>query len=131
MDPHAVERVARRHGIALLVRFGSTATGRTHARSDCDLGVLLDRAPETFAAHAELIGDLQGLVQGREVDVTVINHADPLLLRQVVEGGQLVFGSPRRFAELRILAFKRYQDHRRYFAMEREYVERKVVGVEP
>jgi len=32
--------------------------------------------------------------------------------------------SPRRLAELKIYAFKRYQDHRRFLDMEREHVRR-------
>jgi hypothetical protein len=35
-----------------------------------------------------------------------------------------VYGDPRALEELKIYAFKRYQDHRRFFAMERAYVER-------
>lgn len=80
--------------------------------------------PETFAPHADLIADLQALSPGREVDLTLLNRADPLLLHQVMERGRLVYGSPRRFDELRMLAFKRYQDHRPYLAMERAYVAR-------
>ena len=128
MDIRQVEPVARKHGIVLLVQFGSTVTGQLHAQSDCDLGVLLDRVPPTFAAHADLIADLQALVPGREVDVALLNHADPLFLHQVVQHGRLVYGPPRRFAELQMLAFKRYQDHRPYLAMERAYVAGKAAG---
>jgi hypothetical protein len=35
---------------------------------------------------------------------------------------RLLSGSSRRFAEFRIHAFKRYQDHRRYLGLERAYV---------
>jgi len=59
-----------------------------------------------------------------EVDVAIINHADPLFLKKITERCRLLYGSPRRLAELKIYAFKRYQDHRRYLALEREYVHR-------
>lgn len=124
MGPVISEELAAKHGIVLLVQFGSTVNGHPHAGSDCDLGVLLERVPETFAPLADLIADLQKLSPDREVDLTVLNRANPLLLHQVAQRGRLIYGSARRFDELRILAFKRYQDHRPYLAMERAYVAR-------
>ncbi len=116
--------VARRHGVRLLLQFGSTVSGRTHAQSDVDLAVLLDRAPATFAVVGEMAADLQPLFPGREVDLAIINTADPLFLKQIVDRCQLLYGTERTLAELKIYAFKRYQDHRRFLAMEREYVRR-------
>ena len=128
MDPRRIEPVARRHGIELLVQFGSTVAGQTHAQSDLDLGVLLDVVPESFGPLSDLIVDLQTLADGREVDLTVLNHADPLLLKQVTDHGRLLYGSERRFQALKLQSFKRYQDYRRYLAMERAYVDRKSAG---
>ena len=62
------------------------------------------------------------------MDLAVLNHADPLLLKQVVDGCRLLYGAPRALSELRMYAFKRYQDHRRFLAMERDYVRRKVAA---
>lgn len=126
MDAARIDDVARRHGIRLIVQFGSTLHGRVHPRSDLDLAVLLDRVPRSLAAHADLIADLQSLFPDREVDVAIINRADPLFLRQIVERGGPVYGPSRVWHELRMYAFKRYQDHRRYLAMERDYVTRQI-----
>ena len=120
----AVAELAKKHGVELLLQFGSSVTGQMHAQSDVDFAVLLDRPPDSLAAQADLIGDLQALVPGREVDVAFLNHADPLLLKQVCERCDLVYGSRRRLDELKMYAFTRYQDHRPYFALERDYVER-------
>ena len=83
MDSGRVDEVAQRHGIRLLLQFGSTVTGRARADSDLDLAVLLERSPETLQEHAALINDLQGLAPDRTVDVAILNRADPLLLKQV------------------------------------------------
>jgi predicted nucleotidyltransferase len=40
MDPQRVEEIARRHGVLLLVQFGSSVTGRMHPGSDVDLAQL-------------------------------------------------------------------------------------------
>ena len=99
-------------------------SGRTHAGSDLDLGVLFERAPSSLDDVTTLGGELQALVPGREVDVVVVNHADPLLLKQITESCVLLYGSPARLARLKLYAFKRYTDHRRFLRMERDYVRR-------
>ena len=90
MDPIAVSDVARKHAVVLLLQFGSSVTGRMHAQSDVDFAVLLERPPDSLTAQAELIADLQALVSGRDVDVAFLNHADPLLLKQVCDHCELL-----------------------------------------
>lgn len=120
------EPVARKRGIRLLLQFGSTVTGRTHAHSDLDVAVLLDAYPESLRAYGELAADLQPCFPGREIDLAILNRADPLFLKQITDTARLVYGSPHTFAELKLYAFKRYQDHRRFLDMERDYVRRQV-----
>jgi uncharacterized protein len=124
MDAVALERVARTFGIQLVLEFGSMVTGHVHPRSDLDLAVLLGRRTLPFDELLNLQHELQRLNPEHEVDVAILNHADPLFLRKITERCRLVYGSTRRLAELQIYAFKRYQDHRRYLGFEREYVER-------
>ena len=120
------EEIARRHQLALIVQFGSTVSGTVHGASDVDVAVLFDRRPPSFEEQARIAQDLQALFPGQELDLAVLDRADPLFLKQVFERCRLLAGSPRRFAEMRIYAFKRYQDHRRYLALEREHVRRAV-----
>ncbi|HEV8319456.1 MAG TPA: nucleotidyltransferase domain-containing protein [Vicinamibacterales bacterium] len=122
MDPRALDDIARRHGILLLLQFGSTVSGRARADSDLDLAVLLEHEPRSLTDYADLIGDLQRLTPDREVDIALLNTADPLLLKKIVETATLLYGPARRLYEFKMYAFKRYQDHRRYLALERDYV---------
>lgn len=92
------------------------------------MAVLFDRAPASLEEQAQIAHELQSLFPERELDLAVLDRADPLFLKQVFERCRLLAGSPRRLAEMKIYAFKRYQDHRRYLAMEREYVRRAVNG---
>lgn len=120
----AFDEIAERHRVALLLQYGSTIGGPTHARSDVDIGVLYDGPAPSFLDQGRLIADLEACFPGRQVDLAVLDHADPLFLHRVVERCRLLAGSPRRFAELKIYAFKRYVDHRPYLAMERTYLDR-------
>ena len=125
-DAASLDAMAHRHGLALVVQFGSTIAGPVHPESDVDIGVLLGRPQLSWAEEAELRADLQGLFPGREVDLVILDHADPLLLRRVSEGGRLLWGSPQRFGEWRMYAYRRYHDHRPYLALERAFVGRRL-----
>lgn len=129
MGEQGVEAFARKHGVRLLLQFGSTVSGRTHAGSDVDLAVLLERAPDSLWDHGGIVADLQPFFPGREVDLAIVNRADPLFLKQILDRCQLLYGTPRMLAELKMYAFTRYQDHRRFLGMEREYVRRKIGAV--
>ncbi|MFQ5830596.1 MAG: nucleotidyltransferase domain-containing protein [Candidatus Methylomirabilia bacterium] len=130
MDQERLERIARGRGIRLLLQFGSTVSGRIHPRSDVDLAVLLDRPSLSTREHLDLLSDLQSLHPDREVDLVLVHRADPLLLKKITDTCRLLYGPVRRLQELRIYAFKRYQDHRKYFELEREFVSR-ALSAEP
>jgi predicted nucleotidyltransferase len=124
MNPGDLDLIAERYGIRLVLQFGSTVLGNVHSRSDVDLAVLLERSPLTLEAHGGLLHDLQKLVPDRQVDLAVLNHADPLFLQRVVERCRLLHGKPAELQRLKLYAFKRYQDHRRFFDLERRFVAR-------
>jgi predicted nucleotidyltransferase len=116
--------IAQKHGIVLVLKFGSSVTGRMHLRSDVDLAILLDRSTITLQEHAEFLQSLQPLFPERELDLALINHADPLFLKKITDNCELLLGPPERLQALKLYAFKRYQDHRRYFELERQFAER-------
>ena len=122
MDPRGLDEIARRYGIRLILQFGSTVRGQARPDSDLDVGVLFDRVPPGLSELGALAADLQALAPGREVDLAVLNRADPLFLKKILEHSVLLHGSPRRLAELQMYAFRRYQDHRRFLKMERDFV---------
>ncbi len=115
--------VAGRFGLRLLVQFGSTVSGHQHAESDVDVAALFDQEP-TFAQLGDLLAELSPGFPGRSVDLSVLNHADPLFLKKVMEAPRLLAGTQRELAELRMRAFRQYQDHRRYLALERGHLDR-------
>jgi predicted nucleotidyltransferase len=117
-----LDRIARAHGIRLLLQFGSTVTGRVHAKSDVAVAVLLERPRQTLEERGAMVHDLEALFPDRELDLAILNHADPLFLKQVMDTARLLYGAPTELRRLQLLAFKRYQDHRKYFEMERRFV---------
>jgi predicted nucleotidyltransferase len=128
MDVQRLGEIASKYGIRLILQFGSSVSKKTHARSDLDLAVLLGRADVSWKELAEISHDLQMLEPQREVDLALIDRADPLFLKKITEHCTLLYGSTTALHELKIYAFKRYQDHRKYLGLERDYVRRKLSG---
>jgi predicted nucleotidyltransferase len=124
MGSTSLPEIAGRHRVRLLLQHGSTVSGRAHAMSDFDIAVLFEDDIDLLPRIAALSVELQACFPGRELDVAAINHADPLFLKKILERCQLLHGSPRVLAEIRMYAFRRYQDHRRFLAFERSYVTR-------
>jgi predicted nucleotidyltransferase len=124
MNDSRLADIARRHGIRLLLQFGSSVSGATHPRSDVDLAALVEQPTLSLPERMDLLHDLQALHPDREVDLVVINRADPLLLKKIVDNCRLLHGPVQRLQELKMYAFRRHQDHRKYFEREREYVAR-------
>jgi predicted nucleotidyltransferase len=123
--------IAKNYGVLLVLQFGSSVTGKTHARSDVDIAVLLDRPEISFQEHADLLDALQRLFPGGDVDLALINHADPLFLKKITDDCQILYGSVERLQRLKIYAFKRYQDHQKYFDMERRYAAKYLAAPSP
>ena len=123
MSDSPFDAIARRHGARLLVQFGSTVTGRTHAGSDVDVAVFFEGDP-TYTRLGGLLADLEPIFPGRVVDLGLLNRADPLFLKKVLENARLLAGSPRDLALLRLYAFRRYQDHRRFLRLEERHLDR-------
>jgi predicted nucleotidyltransferase len=123
MSGSPFDAIARRHGARLLVQFGSTVSGHAHAASDVDVAVFFEGDPN-YTRLGGLLADLEPVFQGRVVDLGLLNRADPLFLKKVLENARLLAGSPRDLALLRLYAFRRYQDHRRFLRLEERHLDR-------
>ena len=92
-------------------------------KSDIDIAVKYKNFDFTFKGLGGLSFDIQEVFGlENEVDIAVINLADPFFLKKITEHPQLIFGTNRALAELEMYAFKQYIDHKKYLEMEKEFV---------
>lgn len=127
LSPEARERLAvtaRRHGIRLLLAFGSQVSGRTHPGSDLDLAVLQDD-PEA-GDWLQLIGDLQTLFPARTVDLVWLHRADPLIAWHALRQPQLLWGEPGDLARRQLYAWRRFVEYAPFFTHEATAVRRSI-----
>ena len=94
--------------------FGSRARGDDHRNSDIDVAVYIDeqRAPRSkWGYDAELITDLMGALGTNDIDVVLLNRADPLLYHRVLRDGVRLLSRDLRATTTRAgQALSRYFD---------------------
>ena len=112
-----MRELADHYDIHLVVAFGSQVRGSAHPASDLDLAVL-QRQPAESDDPLRLIGDLQRLFPGQEVDVVWLHRADPLLAWEILQGAQLLYGDRRDLLRYQTYAWRRFVEYGRFFALE-------------
>jgi uncharacterized protein len=118
-----LDAIRRKFGITFIVAFGSRVKGIAHERSDLDIGIL---CAQDF--DAGILGELSETFPGHDVDVALLNRADPLLLKGVSDAGVLLSGEERDLQEFRMYAFRRYVEHRPFFSLEKQVNARHLAG---
>jgi predicted nucleotidyltransferase len=93
--PRRIEEALRsRTEILEAYLFGSRARQDSHALSDIDVAVFLDRsdlAETAFGYRAELASSLMTALATDAVDVVILNEAPPLLYHRVLRDGIRLF----------------------------------------
>ena len=124
-----LRELAQRFGIRVVLQFGSTVTGTTHDDSDLDLAVQFDTPILSLGTILELQEALQSQFPGRKVDLAILNRADPLFRKKIMESCRILFGTSQDFARLRLYSFKTYQDYRPYLELERQSVAKRLAAL--
>jgi uncharacterized protein len=97
--------------------FGSFASGKNRKDSDLDIAVLgLKDIP--FSDQIRMINELSIIFCGN-IDLSILNRANPLLLFQVSRNSILLYGKKEEFMKFKLYAFNAYNDYAPYFEMEK------------
>ena len=116
-----IAEIAERFGLSLVVLFGSVAAGSDRPDSDIDIGVRFKDGDPGLSRTLDVQGELSNLFRERDVDLSILNRADPFFMKKIAERCEFLYEEPGKGSAFLLLAFKRYQDHRKYLEMEREY----------
>ncbi len=102
-------------GVVLLYLHGSVAAGTARANSDVDIAVLFETTPrDSISATTAVTEALRGLVPQREMDIAILNEANPLLKQIVASTGNLLYARTTDDAlkfELRAMHDYEYSRH--------------------
>lgn len=122
--------LSERKEILLAYLFGSIVRRQRGAVHDIDIGILVDLGQidaldkETpYGYRAYMICELEHLLRFTPVDLIILNHAPPLLLKTVVSTGKLIFSrSERDRVCFEVTSLKRYADTAHLRNIKRHYM---------
>lgn len=116
--------LCQKHGISLIVLFGSQVRGSAKEDSDVDLGLLLETYPITPSEELTLIRELVWTTENANLDIAILNHADPLLGYHVAcHGHPLYEREPHSFNRFQLRAWKRFIDTAKFRRLQRPFIE--------
>jgi len=112
-----IAKIAKKFQLKLIIIFGSFANGKNRKDSDLDVAVL-GAKEVTFKEQIDLTGELSRLLN-EDVDLSVLNKANPLLLFEASKNSILLYGQRQEFLKFKLYAFNAYHDYAPYFEMEK------------
>lgn len=111
-DKKKIEEIAKKHGLALVVLFGSQATGYTHKQSDVDIGFISDRDID-YRENYDISIELGRIFKNPDVELVNLYNVSPEFKKQVSDTGIVLYESdPLIFDLYKIQAFKTYVEHK-------------------
>lgn len=121
-----IHSFCKQHHVALLILFGSIASGTHHGLSDVDLAVQTFTGTSISKLH--LIQELESIFDQRRIDLTIVTKdTDPLLLFEIFSSGLLLYENTRRlFENNRLKAWHLYQDTMPLRRFEKTYITKRI-----
>ena len=112
-----IDKIAKKFQLKLIVIFGSFANGKHKKDSDLDIAIL-GLKEISFNKQISLTNELS-LIFNKNIDLSVLNRANPLLLFQASKNPILLYGNRQEFLKFKLYAFNMYNDYAPYFEMEK------------
>lgn len=106
-DPAALAQACRRLGVAMVVAFGSRATGRPIPTPESDLDLALLGGQASQQACLEELGQV---FPAHNLDFVELGRADPLLRYEIMRTSVLLHGDPDLYCEYKAYAYRDYID---------------------
>jgi predicted nucleotidyltransferase len=121
-DSEKIKQFAEKHGLTMVVLFGSQARNETHQGSDTDIAVFGRQKSVREISQMQI--EFSEMFQIKDVELVDLSGRTPLFLKQVSDDGKVLYEQkPGIFDEFQIYAFKRYVEAKPLFALRRKFTE--------
>ena len=121
-DKKKIAEIAKRHGLALVVLFGSQARGDARKKSDFDIAYS-SIAPMDLREENNMAIEFHSVCRTINVDLVNLRNAGPLLLREIVDEGVVLYEAKESlFNNLYLYAMRIFRDSAALNGLRREYV---------
>jgi predicted nucleotidyltransferase len=119
---NGIKSIAKKHGIKLAVLFGSKAKKTAGLKNDLDIALLTKTKPSGQREY-RMFKDFIQLLKSDNLDLVVLNFANPLIRFQVARDGKPLYeqkqGDFRRF---QLRAIKDYWSNLKFMKLQNIYL---------
>ena len=107
-----IAKVAQKHNLALVILYGSQATGKARDGSDVDIAVLGKKRfpPEQIIS---LYSDFDDVFKVKELDVKSLHNANSFFRYQVVKDGVLLYGDSHQYNFFKLYVIRYFQENKK------------------
>lgn len=119
-----INKIGNKYGLKIAVVFGSFVRGKMHQRSDIDIAVSKKNSQSLdLTAYSNISHDFSKIFENKEIDISQIDYASPLLLNQINKTGEKLYGHKKDFDKFKLYSFHRYNDYKPYLKLEEKFVD--------
>ena len=124
-----LKKLGRKYKIQLMVVFGSYLTEQFTAESDLDLAIQTTDAELIKEHKLDILAEISKLCDHREIDLILLNQADPLLKFQVAREGKLVYETETGlFNSFKVQAMNEHQDAQKFYQLDKKFIDNYLEG---
>lgn len=120
--------LAEKYGLDLLLLFGSQVSGKTHKRSDYDLG-FISKQYKNLGELVKMEYEISEVLKIGKIDLIDLKKAPPLLMKSVADNSLLLYQKePTLYARFKIYASKLFVEARRLFNLRETVIQKFILS---
>ena len=127
-DKNEIKETAEKHGIRMVVLFGSRANRSAKTDSDFDVAYISEKKLN-LEEESKFAFDLSKIFKSENIDMVNLREAKPLLMKQIAENSLILYEKEHSlFNEFFIYATKIYNESRILFKIREDYLNKKIAS---
>lgn len=120
--------LAEKYGLDLLLLFGSQVSGKTHKKSDYDLG-FISKQYKNLEELVKMEYEISEILKVGKIDLVDLKKAPPLLMKGVADNSLLLYQKePTLYARFKIYASKLFIEARRLFDLREAVIQKFILS---
>lgn len=124
-----LKKLCENNKINLMVLFGSYASENFNEKSDIDLAINSDNINFIRNNKTELLYKISRKLNYKNIDIVILNHANPLLKFNIARNGKLIYEKQKGlFNKFKVRAMKENNDAKKFYQLDKKYIENYISG---
>lgn len=116
--------ICEKYKIHLMILFGSYGTERFNNKSDIDIAIIGENPQLLKTRYLEMLEELSGYFDYREIDLILLNHADSLLKFNIATDGKLIYEKEKGLFQIfQVRAMSEHNDARKFYELDKKYID--------